>query len=300
MKTQIKRALLLCLVLFLFFSVFWQWFGNGGDFGAYIEKIRGKSLDYTFPPLYAWISAPFIFRSNIFILFSLFMFGVVTPLVLVAITKNWISAWFYFATTDYFYYITAGLYNQGLVSILFLGLLATKNNYLRAILFLLGLLSHSTGLWLLGGLWVLLLLKETNLKGFLPFCSPFWGEHTPEILKIEVAAASASYPPGRLTLNSVLAFFVKRCPLPFLYWGLKGIWHEKNWHYLVFIGLAVIIAIIHDQRALYLIPLLIIPGLTWYYASCSINKKRLIFGLSVVWFVFLLSQWFLLSTRLFC
>lgn len=54
------------------------------------------------------------------------------------------------------------------------------------------------------------------------------------------------------------------------------------------------------QRALYLIPLLIIPGLTWHYEAVEPRLKRVIMGLSLLWFVFLLGQWIVFSMRLFC
>jgi hypothetical protein len=142
---------------------------------------------------------------------------------------------------------------------------------------------------------LLILLQENFTKGFL-FCSPFWGSNPPTIV---LRAITDSSPQEPIRVNTILAFLTKLCPLPFLYWGIKGLVSRKEWALLIIFVVSLVGAIIFNHtRILLVAPLVILPGLAWHYSRSK--YKKWILGLSVLWFLFEFEQWIAMVTQFFC
>lgn len=302
MNEETKAIIIALAFLILFLIVPIEWHGNGGDHDFHWKKAAyacTTSACKSYPPLFHWLAGFFIARTELFIFFVLFLFAVVTPLLLFKITGNAVAVWFYFSTTSYFYYVEAGPYPHGLAMILLLGLFATKNNLIRLAILGLSIITHSASFYLITFAFLVILLKEnyTKIGGVVAFCSPFWGKERPEIVTTYINNANV-YLPTAVSINSLLSLIIKVCPLPFLYWGIRGLIAKRHWDFLLVAAVAFVAAFFTTERLFQTIPLMIIPGLVWYYEKCKF--KKLILFLSVLWCAFLLEQWFAMATYIFC
>jgi len=303
MNTNTKKALMLCLAFFLFFSFFHSWIGKGNDFVFHFEQAKGNcAKGYSkwtcekYPPLFHIISKPFAFSQFTFKLFVLFLFAFITPFMLYLISRKLIAVPLYFASS-YFYFIQAGLYPQGLTMILLLSMFAFRSKIrwlVRGLALILAPYTHSYALPLIAFTFFLLLLQEGAKRlGFLAGCSPFWGKQgAPEPLAKPLTKV---YPPQALTLNTILSFFAKICPLPFLIIGLKELWKRKEFVMLAIITLSAT-ASLHNSRTLYTIPLLIIPVVANYHSKTSKKKRRWLNLLIILYVAFQFEQFVALNT----
>jgi hypothetical protein len=286
-----NKALFCVLLAFLFFFVLFQngLFVDSNDNAEHKEmgKVPGYNLDYA--PLLRSFSGWFAWSSQYWFALILFLFAVITPLLLFQITRNWLAVPFYFFITNYFYAIVgAGLYAQGLVIIFLLALFCTKNNYVRLVLVFVGSLSHSTApLLLVIGL--ILILFEENYKEWycglydkvLLGCSPIFGMNTPQVLKTSLASV-----PGKawsLSLGGLIGFFVKTCPLPFLFAAIIEWVKEKRISFLLLCGIAFVLSFFWNSRILLLIAPFMVIGFTNYFETLKHKKLWsiiiIIFGL---------------------
>ena len=280
-NAKTKKALLLCAGFFLFFSFFHNWIGKGNDFIFHFEQARGNCAEgYSewtcekYPPLFHIISKPFVLSHFTFKLFILFLFAFLTPFLLYLISRRVVAVPLYFASS-YFYFIQAGQYAQGLTMILLLSMFAFRSNIrwlVRGLALIFAPYTHSYALPLIAFTFFLLLLQEGAKRlGFLAGCSPFWGKQgAPKPLAKPLTKV---YPPQALTLNTILSFLAKICPLPFLIIGLKELWKKKEFIMLAVIMLSAV-ASLHNNRTLYTIPLLIMPAVASYHSRIGKKKKR--------------------------
>jgi len=316
-KKETKKALLICFGFFVLFCCFLSWFGklepdNGfhysmtnGDCPA-SHKIDPEGHSSTercdnYPPLFHWLAKPFAFRESSFKIFTLFLFAFLTPLALYLVTRKAVTCWFYFSCSSYFFTIADGFYPQGLVILFAILVFATKNNFLRMALLLLAVMTHSLGLQIVGLAILLQLLKENNFgKAFFPaFCSPVWGNKAPAVTNTVIGGQKKAVW-NALRINHLLSFFSKMCPLPFLVLALKGLWKTDNKHLLIFSAIVFCSAFVYGNRALYVPAFPMFIGLTkWFELTSARNKKLLLFG-TMLFFAFLIEQWWAVSTRFFC
>jgi len=271
------KALLYCSVGFLFFSLIipMEWIGESNDYWFHLARAKGMQncsdqgfTDWTctnYPPAFHWLAGPFAFSETAFKLFILFLFAFLTPLLLFFSCKKALVVPAYFATS-YFYTIQAQLYAQGLTMLLlilmFMPLPWKKGKWIvRGALVVIAPYVHSNAFPLLAFSFVVLLVEDLikgkawKKLGFLQ-CSPFWGQ-TPAWSNTQVSPVA--YAPQALTINSILSFFVKGCPVPFLFFGLKKMWMEKAMPVLIVVLLCGIMAEINNNRILLCIPLLVLP-----------------------------------------
>mgnify|MGYP000226890898 CR=1 FL=1 len=271
-----KKALLLCMGFFLLFSFFLDWIGNGADSQFHFYKARGKCAPShpiwackNYPTIFHILASLYAVRLELFKFFILFLFAFVTPMLLFLMCRKPVVVLLYFASS-YFYAISAQMFAQGLALIFLLGIFATKNDLLRIAFLAIGIATHSHAFWLLAPAYFLLLLEENKKLGFLQ-CSPFWGKQgAPEPLNKPIISID---PPQALKMNTILSFFAKICPLPFLIIGLKELWKNREIAKFGIIAFSAI-ASVYNYRTLYVIPLLIMPAVACYHSRISKKKKR--------------------------
>ena len=302
-----NKAFFCILIAFIFFLLLFQQglFYESNDNAEHREMGRKPGYNLEYAPLLRSFSGWFAWANHFWFALILFLFVVITPLLLYKITNNWLAVPFYFLTTNYFYAIVgAGLYAQGLLVIFLLAMVFFKNNYVRLVLFFVGSLAHSTAPLLLGA-WVLLLVFEENFyqqlvskfkkkfpTGFVLGCSPIFGNNTPKVLQQEVSNVTGK--PWSLNFGGLLSFFIKTCPLPFLLVAIKEWFSKKRVSFFVLSITAFCFSFFWNDRILLVIAPLMVVGFTNYYPR--LNNKLfwwvllLIFGLfhfqQYVWVVF--------------
>lgn len=235
----------------------------------------------------------FAYNPKVYLTYVVLLVGFVTPLVLFHITRTWQTVLFYYAT-QYFWFMTMTV-SQALASIFFVGLFLTKNNYLRFLFFIAGMVSHGQGFMLLGVAWFVLILFEAfDGKKLFPACGSLLGKAQPEIVKAQVGGPEHF----GLTVGVVLNFFLKIMPFPFLFFGLKQLWREKHFAPLALVALVVISTFFTNHRSLYIIPLLVLPY-TARYCSLSAPKLRHGFYLLAVALI-ALQAWSWVQVKIAC
>ena len=197
---------------------------------------------------------------------------IITPLLLVGITKKWYASLFYFSISNYFYSTIAGHYAEALLLVFFLGLLYFKDNRIRLLLLIIGSFSHSQAFMLLSGTYVLLLINQRIINKLFPIgiCSPFWAENKPKILSSYLS--NVGYESSSLTINDLLGIIIKKTPFPFLYIAIKGFLERKEYHLIVLGIISVIGGYFYNDRIFDLLALLMIIGFTESYEKLS-NKR---------------------------
>jgi hypothetical protein len=113
-----------------------------------------KSACESYPYLSHVVSKPFAYTPTIFKVYHIFLLTLIIPLLLFYLTKNWLSILFYFGTVSWFA-VVDGTIAQTFGIIIFLLFLLYKHPAQRVILFLLGLMAHSTLMVLLLATWIL-------------------------------------------------------------------------------------------------------------------------------------------------
>lgn len=307
-----QKAFLICITFVIIFNLLPANWLKTADFEFHFNK--STSCEYaindpielircqSYYPLLHYLGGFFSFDERPFLYFLFILLLVITPLLLFLITKNWITTWFYFSTTQFVYLIqTGGAYPQLLATIFLLLFMLTKNNYARIGLLLIGLLSHSQAFFLLTTYWFLELLfiqlNKIDFKHIIPACSAIFGktetEPIPKIENVEVLNRNGIQI-IHLNIKDFLNFFIRIFPLPFLILSFYQIKKEKKWHLiamtilLLYYGIAV-----GQSRVFWTIPIILIPSLTNYYANQTGWWKKSIIGLSIITFLINFGTWLL-------
>lgn len=299
-KDKAKAIVLLILFTTLFyFSI--SYFARGGDFLFHLQKASGNCFENNcliYAPLFHWLGAPFAFHENAFMGFALLIIGVITPWLLFKQEKNWLTVWFYFTTSSYFWFFIDGIYSQALAHVFFLAILVNKE-FKYDVLFLgLATLAHGHGFYLAAlailGKNLFHALKED--KWFLPACSGVFGHNSPEVLTQQVNGLMTHGQP--FTIANILLPFTKI--YPFFYWFLSvfQVFKERRWETLFLVGSILILGLLISHRIFYLIPLLLIPGLVRFTMGTSVFGRRIVLGSSLLVFGFQLFSW--VNFKLLC
>jgi len=275
---ELHKALVCVAIFALFFFVL---LGSGFHVGSNDEgEWKHMAQDSSYTVEYkSWLRYPaslFLFNEYSWWGFWVVLFAVITPLLLFKITGNWLAIPFYFCLTNYFYLIIgAGLFAQGLVIIFLLGLIAFKSWYLRLPIFVIGFFSHSTAPFLLGFVFVFLFVQEFVLeyldkRFWVLGCSPIFGTSKPSVLNSFVGVGQGAR--WHLTLGDVLGFFVKVCPLPFLWFAFRSWWEQKQFVFFGLLFLSFFFAFLVNSRSLYVVAPLMVIGFTNYF--CRLRFQR--------------------------
>lgn len=311
-KREFSKALGVCLIislLFTFLSVIGLSVGKGGDFDTHFQKSKNGCGEITdadsrfrcevYAPLLSWASKFFSFSEKSFLYFNIFLIGIVTPMLLFHITRTWVVAWFYFSTTNYFYYFVEGVYAQALAGVLVLTILATKNPFIRLLALVTLILAHGHG-WMMGLLVLSVLTISEGLKktedwcepwSFFPVCSGVFGKtQLAEAINKPIAGWTAG---GETwSYNDILHLFGKIFPLPFLVLGVSYyLRFREKIHFLVIGFLSVAIGFFVSPRVFYLLPLVMLPGLAWYTEQAKPEHRHWILAASFLSFVFMFYSW---------
>ena len=301
---DINKALFVCCLFVLIFTIFFGNMFKGGDYPSHLIKAKegcgnldqNPNIGWTtescemYAPLFHFIAKPFAFHENAFFYFVLFLFGIVTPMLVFFISKNWLSVIFYFTVTNYFYFIADGIFAQGLAIILLLSIFCFKDWRIQLGIVLLSIFSHGSGFYLvLIGFLIINFKKGFLENGFLG-CSATFGQNKPAIFEEQVLDLTTHG--SALTFGEVLIFFVKIFPLPFL---VFSVWYSINKRYKIELLLMALVCFVGgfwiSHRIFYVIPLLLIPALTNFAIDLK-GKTRIVFWLLVVAsFVYLFGGW---------
>lgn len=302
---EIVKGVLVCIPFLLLFLIVPNWIGGSPDYGIHftmaIERYHGEQLtspDYA--PLLPSLLGIFSVKERYFEFATMFMILIITPILIVLITKSYLGAFFYLTTSSYFYFMTAGLFAQAALGIFLLGLFATKNIYVRLGLVVLGSLSHSFGpIAMIATLFVILVNEQFFPPAFFlsGFCSPIWGSKLPTALATNVSAINYGGSEV-MTVNDIGSLFFKISPFPFLFMGFKYFFEHREFHYLFLFFVSLVGAYFVNVRMLYFAGLISVIGFTKAFSGLQHKKAWLVLaGLNGL---LLLVQHELLVSQFFC
>jgi len=245
-----------------------------------------------YAPMFHFLAKPFAFSLNVFNQFSIFLILVITPLILVYISREWISAWLFFTTTNYLYFFIDGAYPQALANIFAFAILIEKDWKIDIGLVLIAGLSHGYGFIL-----ALIILAAKYAHKFrlsekiLLSCSGIFGENIPKILetKVEdVIGIKATNTGNPMEVRDPIHFITKVFPIMYIYWGMKKAWKEKRIDLVLIATAGIIGGLIDSSRIFYIVPLALIPALSWWYKDLDYNQKKWFILLTIINGLFLL------------
>lgn len=239
---------------------------GGNDDAEHIKMAQDPTYTSTYAPLFRLISPFFVVQPGHWNFFILFLLCVLPPLLIFRITGEPLSVFFYYATTSFFYSFYIGLYTQLLCFIFVLGILATKNNYARLGLALLGAISHTQGPYLMAfTLFVVFLNDRANDKAALAIggCSPFWGKQVPVAVNQVVYSSPSGYSGNALTTNNFLSLFSKVTPAPFLFIAAREFWRRKRLDLAALLLAGLLGAAYYGARVWLLAALIMVIGFSW-------------------------------------
>ncbi len=209
-------------------------------------------------------------------------------------TKNWLSVWFYYSTTSYFWFFVDGIFAQALVSILFLLVFVLKDWRLQVLLLPLAILSHGHG-FLLITIAIVLSNLGPSVKSFFP-CSGVFGFSKPLILDQPI--------PGLVTtgiqfnVGNALIVPTKIFPFPFAFFALRQAWKDKEFHVLGLTIVTLVAGLVLSHRIFYLLPLILIPSLVKWVSKLNQTKRHVVLFSTILVFGFQLYSW--LNSKLVC
>lgn len=292
----------ICTFFLLVFSIVPFDWHLVGDFDFHFlkagENCEGdlkEHCDVYFPLLHL-LGSPFGFSKFAFGYFLLILLVFVTPMILFLRTRHWISSWLYFSATQYLYVIHGGAaYPQMLAGIFLLLFVWIKNPFVRLLLLIAGIMSHSQAYILLLVVWVLEMAFEYVPKlSFFPACSGVVGKGN-EILNERVTFEVVNrngLQVVHVLIKDIANFFIRTFPLPFLIMALYQVKKEKQYFIIAVCALAFYYGLSVSQARVFLvIPLLLLPFLTNFYKALSPNWKKAFILLSIVTFIINFGSW---------
>lgn len=293
MKKELSKAIALAALFTFLFAFFGLQYAGGGDYSFHFEKAKSNCENQNadceiYAPLFHWIASPFTFHPNAFFFFTVFLIGFVTPMLLFLLSKNWLTVWFYYSTTSYYWFMIDGIFAQALAMILLLTVLVLKDWKHQAFIVLIAILSHGSGFFLVLITFIIknMVTKENvsellnELKKekekwvkIIP-CSGIFGLQKPLILKEQVGNLISTGKP--FTFADLLIPFIKIFPLPFTFLAVKQALKDKNYHIIALVIVILITGLWVSHRVFYALPLVLIPSLTNWVKTLN-SKHRVIF-----------------------
>lgn len=306
---DLSKAIALAGLFTLLFGFFGIGYAGGGDYSFHFEKalngcenLRTETCEI-YAPLFHWIASPFTFNPNAFFLFTVFLIGFVTPMLLYFIARNWLVVWLYFATTSYFWFFIDGIFAQATVTILFLLILVLKDWRLQSLVILLSIFAHGHGFFLTTSAFLAVhfwnIFKD-DVKNFdfkkkfgkiMLGCSGVFGNQRPEILEQHInglVSTGSAFKVGHL-----LIIFTKIFPLPYF---LIAVYHliksKEDWHFLILVVVSLGAGFIVSHRIFYIMPLVLLPSLSWFATKLEGRKRTLFLVSTLAVFIFQFYSWF--------
>ena len=276
------RTKILAIGFFLLFAVLFSqgfWINSHDD-----SEWRHMASDFDYGAVYqSWLKYPaslFVFNDFVWIMFLLALFGLFTPIAIYWYTKTWISIPLYFSITNYFFVIiSSGLYAQGLAILLLICFFAAKDWRLKAVFFVLGLFSHSTGFYLFPfALAMLLIEKNLHLikklvsKNKLWTCSPLLGTRQIPIIEHQIGLGRDVSASWFLTIKDLLAFLVKICPIYFFVIAIINWYESKNFAFFMLLVAAFVFAFLQNSRALLIVAPFTVIGFSLAFKNLRYKK----------------------------
>lgn len=250
--------------------------GKGLNPNQYVDQDK---LD-SYAPVSAWIFAPFSFNARTYYLAIILVFVVIFGLLLVYLSKHWIAALFWVASSAPYFFIE-GVIAQGILTLLLL-LFVFSGFKLRVILLFVALLTHSFGLWLLIFYWLTEIALTTKWKNIvLGVCGTSFfpaidnGKKTVVFGKVYETNKTLL---GTQALNYSSYVYIFRWffMFPLSVFGFVGLWKlNKTWFWFCLIGFFGAFAFLYWRVVESLIPFIIL-GLVEYYKTKSNKYKALL------------------------
>ena len=288
-----------------------------GDFNFHFNRASGncpqgysEASCISYYPLLHLLGSTFSFSEQAFSHFLMVIVIFITPLILFFMTRKWMVVWLYFTATQYVYLIQAGgAYPQALAGIFLLLFLWQKNNYLRFLILIAAIISHSNAFTLLLIVWLVQLFFENNMhaiiykkfKYIFPACSAIFGRTTEDPIGQQVLVTTITkngIAPINIIVKDVVNFFVRTFPFPFLlaaFWQLKK---EKEWALIVLTLFGFYYGIAVGQARIFLIiPLILLPSLTRFYYNLDKKWKKWFIIFTFITFIFNFGKWVLYKVQ---
>ena len=267
-------------LLFLFIPIH---FFQGGDYTNHFEKSSegcgglttegwSETACEEYTPLYHNLVRPFTSSHELFRVANVILFVIITPFILYWITRNPLSIMFYFTLSSYVFFIMDGIFPQGLAMLLGLGIFATRDRIAQVGFVMLMNFSHGIGLELGILLFIVRNLPYDKIGNWI-ICSGVFGEKTPNILKEQIPNTNGGY---YWNMANLVHPFIKIFPLPFVLLSVYQYFVSKKWDWLVIGIITFTLPLFISPRVFYLMPLFLIPGLTWFYEKTSHQNKQFI------------------------
>lgn len=264
MKKTLTLSLLFCIPLILLGATFFQ----GGDYIFHFQKasvgcdssaltIEQQEACKVYTPLFHWLAIPFSFSENAFFYFTIFLFIIVSPLVIFYYSKSWYSTLLYFGASNYVFYFMDGIFPQAVANLFLFILFFTKDRRIEIAIIPLLILTHGSAL--IAGI-ALLFFKHVDLKGWL--CSSVFLNNKPEAVYEKIGSTGGI----DFSVNNILHFFTLTFPFPFMIIALKETW-DKNQRYFGVLVFLIFMGFIYANIVWYLSFLIAIPAMSSYYQS---------------------------------
>lgn len=291
-----KKALIICLIVIFSFIMFVPFdFANRGDFEFHYEKSANLQTR-VYAPLVHNLGSWFAYSENNFLLYVVLIVGFITPLLLWYITRHWQTVFFYFST-QYFWFMLMSP-SQAFAGIFLIVLLATKNNFIRFLALVGASVSHGQGANLFVVSWIIVLFFEhfqdikTFSKKALPACGSLFGKATPEVFEQHIAGSLQF----GVTVATVLNFFVKIMPLPFLIPAILELWKRKHFAPIALALLGIVGAIFAMDRTLFIVPLVLLPYAGAYCAKAQTKTRVVLYLMSLALLGLQIFSWIRVKT----
>lgn len=285
-----NKALLICVGFLMFFALIPQQFlAEGFDYDFHLDKARGNDITslgrntQEYAPLYSWLSSFFIYKEIVFKFFGLLMLGLIIPMLVFKLSKDWFSVLLYFTTTSFFYFFEQGIYAQPLAMVLMLIVIIYKNNFIRILVLFLSLFAHSLGFQLVLLALFFMLLHETGwielafkkFKNVLLGCSGWFPiqdgvETRPNgFLDAHLFSEQSNNFSMSLRVSFLLKLIIEVFPLPYLYFATKQVLKNKDYGLFGIALASLLIGSFMDYRVFFVIPLVLLPALADFYRTLT-------------------------------
>ncbi len=321
-----EKAFFVCVAFCLLFSLLpTDWLGGGWDFEFHYNKtlgdtqgiLRGNEMD-SYPWLFHFVAGFFDYRLIIFKWFGILLLGLLIPMALFFVSKDWLSVLFYFTTTSFFYFFEQGIYAQALMMLIMLLFWVFKNPIIHIGLIYAALLTHSWGLhlalltlaciYLHKSEWINEILKIKNkillgCSGWFPINDANQSIRPNEFLDTHLLSSQENNFSMALRVSFLFKLIVEIFPLPFALMGFYQTYQNKRFDFLLLALASLVIGSFYDYRIFFILPLVLIPGLVDYYRNINVRLHKfgfiamiIFFGILnfVVWFNYktICMEWF--------
>ncbi len=255
-----------------------HWYKSRGDCDNASEADWSTDSCLIYSPLLGILGVPFNSSMEDFTVFAFIIIGLITPLLLLYLTKNWISVLFYFTVTNYFYISMEGIYAQALVFAFALAIIAKKHWSIDILIVVLMNFAHGFGLEL--GLIFFVIKYLKPITNAMLSCSGTFGETPPKFFS--ETAFNLGTGAGVFNYGSLIYIFTKVFPFPFLVIAVWQNLQDKRKDLVLYLLVGLFAGFVVQQRAFSLVPLIGIIGLTSFYSKASRKGKAVLFLFAVV------------------